>query len=125
MHSVAYNRTLNSGAGQNATDSEGVVQTPLAQTDEIWAKRLEYIHYYAISITIVFYLAFQRTAIFFKMCINASRNLHDLLFRGITRSRMEFFNLNSSGRILNRCSNDIGIIDTLLPLALGDSVLVS
>lgn len=95
------------------------------QSDEIWAKRMEYIYYYGISMVIVFYLAFQRTALFFQTCIHASRNLHELLYRGITRSPMEFFNKNSSGRILNRFSNDIGSIDTLLPLASGDSILVN
>lgn len=92
--------------------------------DAIWNKRLEFIHCYGIAMVIVFYLAFQRTALFFQMCIHASRNLHDLLYRGITRSPMEFFNKNSSGRILNRFSNDIGNIDTLLPLASGDAILV-
>lgn len=95
------------------------------QSDEIWAKRMEIIYYYGTAMVIVFYLAFQRTSLFFRTCIHASRNLHEQLYRGITRSPMEFFNKNSSGRILNRFSNDIGNIDTLLPLAAGDAILVS
>lgn len=98
--------------------------TDNGQSDEIWAKRMEFIYYYGTAMVIVFYLAFQRTALFFQTCIHASRNLHEQLYLGITRSPMEFFNKNSSGRILNRFSNDIGNIDTLLPLASGDAILV-
>lgn len=112
---------LNNGTASNSTAHNASD----LQSDEIWAKRMEYIYYYGISMVIVFYLAFQRTALFFQTCIHASRNLHELLYTGITRSPMEFFNKNSSGRILNRFSNDIGSIDTLLPLAAGDAILVS
>lgn len=95
------------------------------QNDAIWDQRMHFIYNYGIAMVIVFYLAFQRTALFFHTCVTASRNLHDLLYRGITRSPMEFFNKNSSGRVLNRFSSDIGNIDTLLPLAAGDAILVS
>ncbi|KAJ6637207.1 putative multidrug resistance-associated protein lethal [Pseudolycoriella hygida] len=91
--------------------------------DLIWDERHEYIYYYSFSMLIVLYLVFQRSFAFFQMCLKASRNLHDKLFRGITRATMYFFNTNPSGRILNRFSKDIGSIDTTLPVALMDCLL--
>lgn len=38
---------------------------------------------------------------------------------------MEFFNKNTSGRILNRFSKDIGSIDSVLPQVLVDCLIVS
>lgn len=91
----------------------------------IWKVRHEYIRNYSLSMLIVLCLVFQRSFSFFIMCLRASRNLHDKLFRGITRATMYFFNTNPSGRILNRFSKDIGSIDTTLPVALMDCLLVS
>lgn len=99
---------------------------PIAENmDLIWEERHKYIYYYSFSMLIVLYLVFQRSFAFFQMCLKASRNLHDKLFRGITRATMYFFNTNPSGRILNRFSKDIGSIDTTLPVALMDCLLVS
>jgi hypothetical protein len=39
-----------------------------------------------------------RSIIFFNVCVRASVNLHDLMFRGITRATMYFFNTNPSGK---------------------------
>lgn len=38
-----------------------------------------------------------------------------MLFRGVTRAKMLFFNNNPSGRILNRFARDIYNVDSLLP----------
>lgn len=51
----------------------------------------------------------------FRMCLRISINLHDMIFRGITRAKMIFFHNNTSGRILNRFARDINNIDSLLP----------
>ncbi|KAG4077640.1 hypothetical protein HA402_009031 [Bradysia odoriphaga] len=51
----------------------------------------------------------------FRMCLRISINLHDMIFRGITRAKMAFFHNNPSGRILNRFARDINNIDSLLP----------
>ncbi|KAJ9588188.1 hypothetical protein L9F63_018452, partial [Diploptera punctata] len=65
-----------------------------------------------------------RSIMFFKVCMRASVNLHDTMFRSITRATMYFFNTNSSGRILNRFSKDMGAIDELLPAAMIDCLQI-
>ncbi|XP_029718005.2 ATP-binding cassette sub-family C member 4-like [Aedes albopictus] len=59
---------------------------------------------------------------FFEMCLQASLNLHASLYRGISRATMFFFNTNSSGRVINRFSKDIGLIDASLPVVMIDSL---
>ena len=66
-----------------------------------------------------------RSFAFFRMCLKISINLHDMIFRGISRAKMIFFNNNPSGRILNRFSGDINNIDSLLPNIMGDVLDVS
>lgn len=60
----------------------------------------------------------------FRMCLRISINLHDMIFRGITRAKMAFFNNNPSGRILNRFARDINNIDSLLPSIMIDVLQV-
>ena len=55
---------------------------------------------------------------FFLICMRASRNLHTTMFYKLLRAQPRFFDVNSSGRILNRFSKDIGCIDEILPLTL-------
>ncbi|XP_017787048.1 PREDICTED: probable multidrug resistance-associated protein lethal(2)03659 isoform X2 [Nicrophorus vespilloides] len=79
--------------------------------------------YSAISVlTVVFTLG--RSLMFFLLCMRSSTNLHDNMFQSITRAPMHFFNTNSSGRILNRFSKDMGAIDELLPAALIDCLQI-
>lgn len=56
--------------------------------------------------------------------MKASRTLHNAMFRGITRATMNFFNTNSSGRILNRFSKDMGQIDEILPAVMIDVIQI-
>ncbi|BES95625.1 Multidrug resistance-associated protein [Nesidiocoris tenuis] len=57
---------------------------------------------------------------FFHFCMKASMRLHNNMFQSITRATMHFFNTNNSGRILNRFSKDLGVIDEMLPQTLID-----
>ncbi|XP_022166683.1 probable multidrug resistance-associated protein lethal(2)03659 [Myzus persicae] len=52
------------------------------------------------------------------VCTKASMNLYNRMFSSITRATMTFLNKTPSGRILNRFSKDIGLIDEMLPSVL-------
>lgn len=65
-----------------------------------------------------------RSFTFFTVCMRASTRLHNNMFNSITRATMRFFNTNTSGRILNRFSKDMGAIDELLPAAMIDCLQI-
>lgn len=65
-----------------------------------------------------------RSFLFFNVAMKASQNLHNSMFRGITRASMYFFNTNPSGRILNRFSKDMGQIDEILPSVMIDVIQI-
>lgn len=84
--------------------------------------RQRFIIVYSLIMVILAYLSVHKTFAFFYLGLRISKNLHDKMFRGVTRATMYFFNTNPSGRILNRFSKDTGNIDAVLPGALLDCV---
>ncbi|XP_065919842.1 ATP-binding cassette sub-family C member 4-like isoform X2 [Dysidea avara] len=56
-----------------------------------------------------------KTVLNYLICIAASRNLHNKMFRSILRSPVLLFDTNPVGRVLNRFSKDVGFMDDLLP----------
>ncbi|OTF82186.1 hypothetical protein BLA29_015051, partial [Euroglyphus maynei] len=47
--------------------------------------------------------------------MRASERLHNQIFERLLRARVAFFDQNPAGRILNRFTKDLGIIDEMLP----------
>lgn len=56
----------------------------------------------------------------FYSLIKASKKLHNLMLSSVLSARIEFFDTNPVGRILNRFSADVGICDETLPLTIYD-----
>ncbi|XP_042894914.1 ATP-binding cassette sub-family C member 4-like isoform X1 [Parasteatoda tepidariorum] len=77
---------------------------------------------YAGLVLLVFLLSLFRTTGFFHMCMKASVNLHNKMFRCVLRSPVSFFDSNPVGNILNRCSRDLGIIDDVIPPTAFDTI---
>ncbi|XP_017889371.1 multidrug resistance-associated protein 4-like [Ceratina calcarata] len=75
-----------------------------------------------ILASIVFTLT--RNLTFFKICMNASKNLHNFMFSSLLKAPMLFFDTNSSGRILNRFSKDVGSVDEVLPRTMIESIQI-
>lgn len=68
------------------------------------------------STLLVFFSAF----LFFQATINSSRNLHRRILESVVRAPVHFFDTNPSGRICNRFSKDIGLMDEMLFAAFYD-----
>lgn len=87
--------------------------------------RQSFINYYILIIVIFIVSIIIAEFSFFYALIRASKYLHDMMFQGISKTYMRFFNQNPSGRILNRFSKDIGSIDTQLPNTMFECIVVS
>ncbi|XP_049854061.1 ATP-binding cassette subfamily C member 4-like [Schistocerca gregaria] len=59
-----------------------------------------------------------RSFLFFWFAIHASMCLHNNMFNSVLTASMRFFNANPSGRIVNRFSKDMGIVDEKLPVSI-------
>ena len=59
------------------------------------------------------------------ICLQASKNLHKKMFNSVMVSPVRFFDLNPLGRIMNRFSKDIGLVDEEVPWTVYDFVQLS
>ncbi|KPJ19664.1 putative multidrug resistance-associated protein lethal(2)03659 [Papilio machaon] len=84
--------------------------------------REQCIYIYGALIVVCIVFTWNKLVVFYNICIKASINLHDSMFRGVTNAPMWFFHHNPSGRILNRFSKDIGQVDSSLPVTLLDCI---
>ncbi|XP_053204533.1 ATP-binding cassette sub-family C member 4-like isoform X2 [Panonychus citri] len=80
---------------------------------------------YSSLIIGLFVTSILRSTLLFRICNNASINLHNVIFYRVLRSPMSLFESNPIGRILNRFSRDLSIIDELLPSTAFDLILNS
>ncbi|XP_050316874.1 ATP-binding cassette sub-family C member 4 [Bactrocera neohumeralis] len=85
----------------------------------------ECLYIYGALIVAVVLITVFRDYLFFKVCMHASKVLHDRMFGCILRATMRFFDTNPSGRILNRFSKDMGAIDEYLPKSIMDFIQIS
>ncbi|CAG9864186.1 unnamed protein product [Phyllotreta striolata] len=65
-----------------------------------------------------------RSLNFTRIVMNSCKNLHHKMFGNVLEAPMKFFDTNPSGRVLNRFSNDMGIIDEILPKAYMDFIQI-
>jgi ATP-binding cassette subfamily C (CFTR/MRP) protein 4 len=66
-----------------------------------------------------------RELIFFGICINSSKRMHKDMFNSVMSTPIRFFDLNPLGRIMNRFSKDINLLDETIPWCINDFMHVS
>lgn len=57
-------------------------------------------------------------------CVNAARDLHNNLLQQTLRLPMSFFDTTPLGRIVNRFSKDVDVVDNMIPLILRFAILM-
>ena len=67
-----------------------------------------------------FMVSLIRALWFYLTCLRSSRLLFEEMMRNVFRVSMDFFHNNPHGRIMNRFSKDINILDETLPLTFFD-----
>ncbi|XP_055302412.1 probable multidrug resistance-associated protein lethal(2)03659 [Sitodiplosis mosellana] len=93
-------------------------------TGSIKAHRIKFLYLYALLIIAALYLVFQRAFTLYIFCLRAARRIHDRLLQSVLHASMYFFNINSSGRIINRFCKDLYDVDYYLALVLYDVTLL-
>lgn len=81
---------------------------------------------YCVSVLIIFtiIMVLVRSQLFFWAANRASSSFHRNMFDSISHGTMRFFNLNPSGRILNRFAKDLSAVDEVLPTVMIDLLQV-
>ncbi|XP_018302134.1 probable multidrug resistance-associated protein lethal(2)03659 [Mycetomoellerius zeteki] len=98
---------------------DGVVEDPRSPLT-----RMQCIYIFSGLTVLTICITLIRSWAFFWTCMRASMRLHDHMFCSISRATMRFFNTNTSGRVLNRFSKDVGAVDEMLPTALIDCLQI-
>lgn len=99
---------------------DGVVEDPRSPLT-----RMQCTYIYSGLIVLTICITLIRSWTFFWTCTRSSVRLHYHMFRSISRATMRFFNTNSSGRVLNRFSKDMGAVDEMLPVSFMNSIQIN
>ncbi|KAL9971712.1 hypothetical protein ACROYT_G017914 [Oculina patagonica] len=86
--------------------------------------QVEDLYIYGSLVAGALLLSIIRAAVFFNALINSSKRLHDSMLSAVLKATVLFFDTNPVGRVLNRFSRDIGIMDELLPDVFLDAVQI-
>ncbi|XP_052827296.1 ATP-binding cassette sub-family C member 4 isoform X1 [Octopus bimaculoides] len=68
----------------------------------------------------IFLFSLLKAFMFYWSCIQSSVTLHNSMYDSLMRAKIAFFDENPVGRVLNRFSKDIGLIDDILPSSIVD-----
>ncbi|KAJ8680830.1 hypothetical protein QAD02_016617 [Eretmocerus hayati] len=89
-----------------------------ADEDDTWKRDRWYILAYGSLIVVIVIVIFAQLFLYFEMTMRISRNLYVAMFKSIIQTKMSFFNANPVGRILNRFSQDMEVVDKSMSSAI-------
>ncbi|XP_033098314.1 multidrug resistance-associated protein 4-like isoform X2 [Anneissia japonica] len=105
----------------NVTCPDDVFGDPYRYID-LSNKQSAYVFIGLIGVNTLF--AVLRAVIFFYVVLTATKNLHGYMFDSVIRTPILFFDVNPVGRILNRFTKDMGIMDDTLPAMFFDALQI-
>ncbi|KAG7200525.1 hypothetical protein KM043_001089 [Ampulex compressa] len=105
-------------------DMFNMTQDALTEADGYYLEPNTALWIYGAFIVTSIVMTTTRNLLFYKICMNASKNLHNLMFSSLLQAPMRFFDTNPAGRILNRFSKDVGAVDEILPRTMIESIQI-
>ena len=81
-------------------------------------------HIYGALVCTALLLFITRVVLLFETLVNSSKRLHDKMTIAILKAPVLFYDTNPVGRIMNRFSGDIAVLDELLPYLFVDTVQI-
>ncbi|KAL0850163.1 hypothetical protein ABMA28_012038 [Loxostege sticticalis] len=113
--------------GRNLTVLDTLVKTAVTIQSIVTPADIDhsyYIYIWTLGIVGCILLTTWRSVLFLWVCMRSSIRLHNQMFSNILAATMRFFDTNPSGRILNRFSKDMGVVDEILPRMYLDSIQI-
>ncbi|XP_050502062.1 probable multidrug resistance-associated protein lethal(2)03659 isoform X2 [Diabrotica virgifera virgifera] len=111
-----------------SNQSSTVIANPYDLTQDHWLTSFFTgnitVYVYATFVLLLLIVTYTRSIFFYRWGLSSSIVMHNKMFDNIIYSPMHFFNNNPSGRILNRFSKDIGIVDEVLPTTILDTLQI-
>lgn len=107
--------------------SESVVTITNTTTWFLWSGSSNRETFVLVSTLLLLSIAFWgtvRTFIFQCNAVKTTAKIHEKMIHGILTTPIWFFETNSSGRILNKFSRDLGLTDVALPKVLLDALQI-
>ena len=80
---------------------------------------------YLILISAALVMNLIKCVLFFVLSVRSSKNLHKSMFKSVLCTAIRFFDVNPLGRVINRFSKDIGLLDEVIPLTVFDFAFVT
>jgi len=77
--------------------------------------QIDNLYIYGALLAGSFFLSVTAATVLISALLNCSKHLHDSMMSAVLKAPVLFFDTNPVGRIINRFSRDIGIMDELLP----------
>lgn len=84
--------------------------------------RIRFVLISSSLVVLILFLGILRTLVFHSSTTRISKAIHREMLNGVLNTRLRFFEVNPSGRVLNKFSRDLGAMDVQLPKVLLDAL---
>ncbi|XP_008214772.2 multidrug resistance-associated protein 4 [Nasonia vitripennis] len=121
-YSLVMWSTQKEAASNNNSIQSSRNETDFEENHAILSQVEKFLYICGSLIAAVILMSIVKNILYFRATVNAGEKVHNSMFASILRTPLRFFDVNQSGRILNRFTSDTGAMDELLPRASFDAV---
>ncbi|ODM94951.1 Multidrug resistance-associated protein 4 [Orchesella cincta] len=118
MYETSLNTTIVADAEERPPFSWDSFESFLSHLDNL--EQRMYLYIYLILTIIVFLTNLAKAVAFFQYSMRICTNIHERMLKSLLRAEPAFFDKNHSGRIMNRLTKDVSVIDEAIPFAFFD-----